>query len=83
MKQISTNDMIDNNEIKEFQKYVHEYNVQQKCLGVLNQLIYIIDERPCSFELLGMDIDRNTITKFIAGLVVGKIVSIMFSSIIN
>lgn len=58
-----------------------QYSKQEACLEILNQLLRVLNEKPCVYQVLGVVVSRESVKVFVGGFVVGKILSLMWNTV--
>ena len=61
---------------------INIYSKQKTCLELLSQLLLTMEDKPCSFQFLGLSLDRYSIRDFVLALFVGKIFSFLGTGLV-
>ena len=60
---------------------IEQWSEQRSALEILTKLVSTMEERSCAYQVFGLSLDRYSIRNFVIGLFVGKILSVMWSSV--
>ena len=58
-----------------------QYSKQEACLEMLTQLVRVLNEKPCVYQVLGVVVSRESVKVFVGGFIVGKILSLMWNTV--